>query len=395
MKRIGSWSLLLCLSACGGAPNHASAPDDREARAQQIDKGDGEETRREMKVQLDGVVAECQRRTTDIEGKLLNAAGLAIGSEQAPGQKEPGGYTAIVAKLRGVGVNPKVITDPASGLLVGDGAAYGKELAKVPASKQDVARSAYNDFATQTVAFSQNATGASEYQIAMQLNAFSIAAVVVRNQKKYGLKTTDDDVAIVKRALDFARRGDDIAGAGTGLIAGMLAVTNGKKPAKVLLDMANVVKASLPSKAVATNEEAKAFLDGFEQGIGDAHARYEKMLKATYGDQWERSTLKGDVEQAFKRAEEAVSEKSQAELRAEQRAKPSTILPSGNEGAGAGAAAGAGLAGLLPTDGPLAGALAVVTSIKNGDAKGAIKGALGFVPPGPIKAGLGLVLGFL
>src|SRR5690606_37332328 len=60
---------------------------------------------------------------------------------------------------------------------------------------------------------------------------------------------------IVKKALDQARRGDEIAAAGAGLSAALVAVTNGAKPAKALEDMARAVKEAIPSKATATDDE--------------------------------------------------------------------------------------------------------------------------------------------
>ena len=68
-------------------------------------------------------------------------------------------------------VTPKVTTNASfqSGFLMPDGASYGKDLTKVPAAKQDLARTAYADFAYQVTQISQSTYLASQHQIVMQL----------------------------------------------------------------------------------------------------------------------------------------------------------------------------------------------------------------------------------
>jgi hypothetical protein len=119
------------------------------------------------------------------------------------------------------------------------------------------------------------------------------------------------------------------------------------------------------------------------------------MLKKSFGEDWERSSMKGMLDEAFKIAAEGTHQRSEADRRAEREERaearrteagpsPATARPSG-------AALMATARSILTSDGPIGGAVGVVDSLKNGDAKGALKGAIAFVPPGPIKVGLNLL----
>lgn len=390
---------LLVLLGCGGKGAGGGGREpatEREARARSMDKSEGNADREHMKNQIDGWLEGYKREEADLTDKLGTSAKIALGEEQAQGQRGKDSYGQLVTKLRGVGINPKLVANPdfQNGFLQPDGKSYGDELVKVPVAKQTSTREAYSDFAYQTQNITWYAYQSSQHQILMQLQAVIVAASLKRNQKKYGIAQNDDDVLIMKKSLDYARRSDEIAAAGAGMSAALLAITNNKKQPKVLEDMAKAVKQSLPSKATATDAEAKAYLDGFEGGLGAAKQRYEGMIKASYGKEYDRSTIKSILDQTFEQAEESLSTKSQAERRAERDAQPNTVIPTRKPGA-PGASPTSGLKDVLPADGPIGGALQVIDALKNGDPKGALKGALGFVPPGPIKAGLGAVLSLL
>ena len=394
--------------AANGGGSHAGrvSSAEREAQGKQMDAAQGASRRDNLKRYVDSYLNESRRSTKDVQEKLLTGARVALGEEKARGARDSSSVGVTIGKLKAVGIHPKLTANPEfqQGFLLPDGKAYAAELAKVPRDKDKETRQVWSDFASQTTTITWASYLASQQQIGLHLQAVAIAGAVVANRKKYSLEPSADEVAIVKKALDEARRGDELAAAGAGLSAAMVAVTSGGKPAKALEDMARAVKQSVPSTATATDEEAKAYLDGFEGGLGDARERYESMLQKSYGAAWERSSMKGMLTAAFKVAGDATTQKSQADRRAERDKRAAAHAPmTTKEPANAGAnvtppPGGAGVVGtvksLLPSDGPIGGAITVVDALKNGDAKGALKGALGFVPPGPIKLALNVMSSF-
>lgn len=420
MKRTIVCSTLLLLAGCsslGGAGSSAGAgsiagtgtskggasPAEREARHREMDAAQGTARREELARYVDQYVNRTKRQTLDVEEKLLAGARVALGEEKARGAREIASVAATIGKLKAVGVHPKLVANPEfqQGFLRPDGKAFTADLEKVPRDKNQETRYVISDLAAQTTTITWAAYLASQQQIGLHLQTVAVAGAVVANRKKYSLAPSPEDVAIVKKALDQARRGDELAAAGAGMSAAMVAVTNGRRPAKVLEDMSRTVKQSIPSKAAATDEEAKAYLDGFESGLGDARARYESMLKSSYGTDWERSGMKQVLDESFKMAEAGITQRSEAERRAEraerraERAddRGATSSPASHADGARPTAPGAldTAKSLLPSDGPIGGAIGVLDSLRRGDATGAIKGALGFVPPGPLKTGLNLV----
>lgn len=416
MKRALVFSVAL-IAACGGSSGGVTATSpqrgqtqrpsatDREAMGKEMDAAQGKDRRDELRRYVDHVVSETNRAVADVEDKLLSSARVALGEEKARGAEAQASIRANIAKLEAVGIHPKLAPSPKKhlkqleGFLVLDGNAVNAAWKSVPRAKDKETRAVVGDFSIQAGTLTWASFLASQRQIGLHLQTVGVAGAVVANRKKYALEPSPEDVAIVKKALDQARRGDEIAAAGAGLSGALVAATNGGKPTKMVEDIARAVKEALPSKATATDEEAKAYLDGFESGLGDARERYESMLKKSWGDDWERSSMKGYLDAAFKIAEQGAHQQSEADRRAErekraeerhanaapQHAAATAVRPPG------GGNVASTVKSLLPSDGPVGGAIGVVDSLRNGDAKGAIKGAMAFVPPGPIKTGLNLI----
>ncbi len=413
MQRGLSLMIAALVAACGGAAPASSAGSsaarddrrpstaEREAMGKKMDAAQGNHRREELKRQVDHYVSEAKRQTAAVEEKLLTAARVALGEEKSRGASEQASIAANIKKLRDVGVRPRVAPNAKKfqqGFLQLDGEAVSAEWKSVPRAKDVEMRRVVNDLSGQTQTVTWASYLASQQQIGLHLQAVAVTGAVVANRKKYDLQPSPEEVGIVKTALDQARRGDEIAAAGAGLSAALVAVTNAGKPAKTLEDMARAVKETLPSKATVSEDEAKAYLDGFEAGVGDARERYESMLKKSYGEDWERSSMKGMLDQAFKIADDATRQRSEADRRAEReqraearragagtpRASTATARPSGGDLTSTARS-------ILPSDGPIGGAIGVVDALRTGDAKGALVGAIAFVPPGPIKTGLNLI----
>lgn len=408
-------SFAALVAACGGSPGGAGASSpsgggdgperptsaQREATGKKMDEAQGKGRRDELKRYVDHYVSESKRQTADVEEKLLAGARVALGEEKARGAREQASFGANLAKLRAVGLHPKVASSGKKfqqGFLQLDGGAISAEWKSVPQAKNQEARYVVSDLSGQTQTLTWASYLASQQQIGLHLQAVAVTGAVIANRRKYSLEPSPDEVAIVKKTLDQARRGDEIAAAGAGLSAALVAVTNAGKAAKNLDDMARAVKEAIPSKATATDEEAKAYLDGFEAGLGDARERYESMLKKSYGDEWERSSMKSMLDQSFKIADEGTHQRTEADRRAERekraeerRAESGSHRASPSTGPAQASNLASTAKSLLPSDGPIGGAIGVVDALKNGDAKGALKGAIAFVPPGPIKTGLNLI----
>lgn len=410
MVRALGLSLGACLVvACGAPPSPATpsggtsgqsspkpfTPDLK--REKQMDQSVGGQRREELKRGVNSQLDGERRQLSDVENKVISAAKVVLGEEAARGQKDAKSFSTNVASLRAAKIPPKVTPNPKlrEGFMIADSKDLSVELPKLPKDKQASVRASFDSYNAQVATLSLVADMAAQHQIVTHLYSVGVAAAVVANRKKYGLSPSDEDAEIVKMALDLERRADDLAAATAGLSAAVIATTNGGKPPKALEDMASTVKKSIPSKATATQDDAKTYLDGFEDGLGDARTRYEAMLKTVYGSEWERTGMKGSLDRIFADAEKATTQESDAARRERRRERASTRTTTTGSVAQPAPSQPSDLESIarraLPSDGPIKKAVDVIDSLRKGDAKGAINGALAFVPPGPIKAGLGLI----
>jgi hypothetical protein len=247
----------------------------------------------------------------------------------------------------------------------------------------------------------------------------------VRMHKLMDLDFSAEDYARVRGSLERARRGEAIAASMTGMLAAYQAVLNDGGDPKALDAIAESTLKAFPVKVTVTDDEAKGYVDNLGDRAAEQKAKYEQMMRKTYGDAKYEKLYKPNIDAMFAQAESAQSQRSATQLAADrsaQRAAPAapaagaldakSLVPGkitqgleqANQGlvvAGAvksGDVGGAldGAAKMAPADGPIGSSLAGISALSKGDSKGAFDAALKLAPvSGPLKSGLAFAAGLL
>lgn len=205
---------------------------------------------------------------------------------------------------------------------------------------------------------------------------------------------TAEDRAIAKRLIGDGKRSATIGAIATALVAGYQGVCNDNQDPAALDVFADKTLAAFPVKVEVSDEEAAAYVDGLDTSkLEDTHARYEAMLRETYGDETFEKKYRKNLDESFKDLDAAAA-KGAAPPRqsAASHAPPVSLRAPGTKAAAAGLLDQA--SDLLPADSSVRQTLKGVSALVKGDTKGALKAALALVPlPGPAKDGINLVLG--
>ena len=135
-----------------------------------------------------------------------------------------------------------------------------------------------------------------------------------------------------------------------------------------------------------SDDDAKSYIDGLKGNVSKVKAKYEAMLRKTYGDARYEREFKSGIDSMFQQAAGAEDQKSVGEIVADEQAKAPKNGPK----------AAAGFDPSLPgVGGPFGKSLQGIQALANGDPKGALTAAMDFVPIPGLKQGLGLVLSLL
>jgi hypothetical protein len=238
------------------------------------------------------------------------------------------------------------------------------------------------------------------------------AMVVVATMKKHrdasGASWSGEDRAAVKRLLVDCRRSSTAGALATGLLAGYEGVINDNKDPKALDVYAAKTLAGFPGKLDVTDADVQAYVDAIDATkLKDAKARYEAMLRETYGDLNYERKYKGDLDKAFAQLDAEdyarTTRAAGSDPSPKATAAAPTPGPTGRAGtvlklataASHGDVSGAldSAADLAPADSPVRHSLKGVSALMKGDAKGALNEALNLAPDGgPVKDGIASAL---
>ncbi len=304
-----------------------------------------------------------------------------------------------------------------------------------------------NDLRMQVMAAAMPSMASGWLVASQTLTTMLRTSSMVRSRREQEMEWIDEDYELVRQALVDQRRAETIAAINQSTMAAYQAAFAGADPSFLDEYAAESLKA-FPIEPEVTLEEAKAYVDNLAENVEAAQEVYEAEMRKTYGDAVYEAQYKAQLDGLFARAAGASSAKGATQIANEANAqykadvikcfKGEPIDPGSLAGgptcddyarcgrgeapngpavtpekcaeaaswvaesgglaeAGANAAvnmAKGELAKLLPADGPVNQALTGVRALRNRDFMGAADAALKFVPNGPAKAGIQMVVNF-
>lgn len=137
---------------------------------------------------------------------------------------------------------------------------------------------------------------------------------LVRSHKVYEMDFTAEDYALVRRGLAAQKRAEAIAGASMAMMAAFQATINNDGDPKALDMIAeNVVKA-FPLKIEVNDQEARDYVASLGQNVEKVKAKYEAMMRKTYGDKKYERDFKAGIDAMFNQAATAGQQKSASQI---------------------------------------------------------------------------------
>lgn len=265
-------------------------------------------------------------------------------------------------------------------------------------------------------------------------------AGMVRVRKQQSMDWTDEDYARVERIITRQKHWEAMAASTMGMLAAYEGVIGSGGDPKALDAIADATLKAFPLDPKVSDGDARSYVAHLSDDVAAQKARYEAMMRQTYGDAVYEQRYKAGIDRMFAQAGGAAQTQSASQLanstqdryqadlgkcargepldpgslvgpakckaaRAQPQGGgggsdasqggggPSVALPSGvqngigkvSQGIGianalaSGDAAGAiqGAADMFPGDGPIQSSLQGIAALTKGDVKGALKSALG------------------
>lgn len=276
------------------------------------------------------------------EAKLRAALEAALGKAPAfPGGQPPAPASETMANLKAAKIDLYIspVLD-AQGKPVADGfvelkdsytdevQVLGRKMAEGKASKkeqkfvQDGAKHvmALNDLKAQVRAAVDPAMNAGWMVTTGSLTTMQMTANMIRTRRQMEMEWTEEDYAMVQQLLSSQQRREAVAAVSIGLMGAYQVAFEGGD-AKVVDDVAQATLDALPMKGEATLEEAKAYVENFEQNVESSKVLYEDMMRKTFGDEEYEAKYKAQIDTMFAQASSATQAQSASELVASTNAK--------------------------------------------------------------------------
>jgi polyhydroxyalkanoate synthesis regulator phasin len=331
--------LLLC-SACSlfGKSNDTAAPEPEPVISQE-----SKDTARAGDAAALAQIQQMDAQIEQNEAKLRTALEAALGTAPPfPGGQAPPPASETMAKLREAKIDLYItpVLDH-TGKPVASGfvelkdsytdkvQVLGRKMAEGKASKkeqkfvQDGAKHvmALNDLKAQVRAAVDPAMNAGWMVTTGSMTTMQMTANMIKTRRHMEMEWTDEDYALVQQLLSSQQRREAVAAISIGLMgAYQVAVADGGDPT-VIDQVAQATLDALPMKGEATLEEAKAYVDNFEQNVESAHVQYEDMMRKTWGDEEYEAKYKAQIDNMFTQAAAATSTQSVTEMMAANNAK--------------------------------------------------------------------------
>lgn len=254
------------------------------------------------------------------EAKLRSALETALGQAPPfPGGQNPAPASETMAKLREAKID--LYLEPvldAQGKPVADGfvqlkdsytdkvQTLSRKMAEGKASKkeqkyiQDGAKHmmALNDLKAQVRAAVDPAMNSGWMVTTGSLTTMQWTGHMIRTRRQMEMEWTDEDYAMVQKVLSSQQRREALAAVSIGMMGAYQVAFEGGDPT-VVDQIAQATLDALPMNGEATLEDAKAYVENFEQNVESSKVLYEDMMRKTHGDEVYESKYKPQIDGMF------------------------------------------------------------------------------------------------
>lgn len=303
-----------------------------------------------------------------------------------------------------------------------------------PAERAEIMKGAtqamkLNNLKMQVSAVSRAALMTNNYVQTGGLTMMLKIAGMVTARKQQEMDWTDADYARVKKIIARGKHWEAMAASTMGMLAAYEAVVSNNGDPKALDAIADATLKAFPLDPQVSDDDAKNYVSHLSDNVQAQKAKYEGMMRATYGDAVYERQYKQGIDTLFAQAAGAQNTKSVSQLQADVGAKykadlakcargepidPGSMVgpakckearanaqaggSGGDDGSGGGdGSGGPGLPagaqnavnGVQNGVNKVQKGIGVASAIANGDAAGAIQGAADMFPgDGPIQSSL-------
>ncbi len=153
------------------------------------------------------------------------------------------------------------------------------------------------------------------------MTTMQTVAGMIRSRRQMEMQWTDQDYEMVRQLLERQSRREAVAALGLAMMGAYQAVVNNNADPKIIDDVANAGIGALPLTGSATVEDAKKYVDGFEQNVAAAKKMYEEQMRKTFGDAEYEAKFKAQLDTMFAQASSATKAQSASELMADTNQK--------------------------------------------------------------------------
>lgn len=153
------------------------------------------------------------------------------------------------------------------------------------------------------------------------MTTMSTVAGMIRSRRQMEMRWTDQDYEMVKQLMERQSRREAVAALSLAMMGAYQAVVNDNADPKVIEDVANAGLGALPLAGTATLEDAKKYVDNFEQNVAGAKKLYEEQMRKTFGDAEYEAKYKAQLDSSFAQAASATKAQSATELMADVKQK--------------------------------------------------------------------------
>ncbi len=336
MRHLGFAALVLASLSCacvpaGQAPaQQPQGPVVPEESKAQVRKGD--ESMVAAQKQMD---AEIDKNQADVE-KAMKAA---LGQEAAyPGGNPPKPAADAINDIKKAKIKLEItpVLDaqgkPVAGQFVQLQDSYSQKVQKIgpkiaskkatPAEMKFVQNGVkfvpeINDLKGQVRAATMPAMQSGWMVTTGSMTTMSTVASMIRSRRQMEMKWTDKDYELVRQVMERQSRRTAVAALDLAMLGAYQAVVNHGADPKIITDVAKAGLAALPLKGEASIEDAKKYVDNFDQNVAASKQMYEQQMRKTFGDAEYEAKYKPQIDSTFAQAASATKAKSVDELMAD------------------------------------------------------------------------------
>jgi hypothetical protein len=146
------------------------------------------------------------------------------------------------------------------------------------------------------------------------MTTMSTVAGMIRSRRQMEMEWTDQDYEMVRQIMERQSRREAVAALSLAMMGAYQAVVNHGADPKIIDDVAKAGADAMPLQGQASIEDAKKYVDNFEQNVAGAQKLYDEQMRKTFGDAEYEAKYKAQLDTVFSQAASAASALSATEL---------------------------------------------------------------------------------